>query len=90
MCDKELSQSYRRLYAAADVAGNLLPGRGLITEGVASKKGEASRHDVKTTLDKPLQEAVEDIIREYPQDCAVVILDQSAGRYSDHGLYAVL
>ena len=54
-------------------------GEGLMTEGVASKKGEASRHDVKTTLDKPLQEAVEDIIREYPQDCAVVILDQSAG-----------
>lgn len=79
MCDKELSQSTCRLYAAADVAGNLLPGRGLITEGVASKKGEASRHDVKTTLDKPLQEAVEDIIREYPQDCAVVILDQSTG-----------
>ena len=34
---------------------------------------------MKTTLDKPLQEAVEDIIREYPQDCAVVILDQSTG-----------
>ena len=78
MCDRQLSKSHCRLYAAADVKGNLLMGRGLIAE---SKKDHisAAQGEVRTTLDKNLQEAVEDIIADYEENCAVVIIKQSSG-----------
>ena len=58
MCDRQLSKSCRRLYAAADVKGNLLPGRGLIAE--SGKNG--GRGEVRTTIDKKLQEEVEAVM----------------------------
>lgn len=78
MCDRQLSQSVCHMYAAADVQGNLIPGRGLIDDstGSASRKGNAS---VKTTLNKPLQEEVEKILQDYPQDCVAIVLDRYTG-----------
>ncbi len=78
MCDRQLSKSHCRLYAAADVKGNLLPGRGLIAESRENHMSAAQR-EVRTTLDKKLQEAVEKIITGYEDDCAVVVVKQSSG-----------
>lgn len=75
MCDRQLSKSCRRLYAAADVKGNLLPGRGLIAE--SGKNG--GRGEVRTTIDKKLQEEVEAVMAGYEDDCAVVVIKKSSG-----------
>ena len=75
MCDRQLSKSGRRLYAAADVKGNLLPGRGLIAE--SGKNG--GRGEVRTTIDKKLQEEVETVMAGYEDDCAVVVIKKSSG-----------
>ena len=75
MCDRQLSKSCRRLYAAADVKGNLLPGRGLIAE--SGKNG--GRGEVRTTIDKKLQEEVETVMAGYEDDCAVVVIKKSSG-----------
>lgn len=78
MCDRQLSQSVCHMYAAADVQGRLIPGRGLLDDstGGASRRGTAS---VKTTLNKPLQEEVEKILQDYPQDCVAIVLDRYTG-----------
>lgn len=78
MCDRQLRKSHCRLYAAADVKGNLLPGRGLIAESEKNHVS-AAQGEVRTTLDKNLQEAVEKIIADYEDDCAVVVVKQSSG-----------
>ena len=78
MCDKQLRKSRCRLYAAADVKGNLLPGRGLIAESEKNHVS-AAQGEVRTTLDKNLQEEVEKIIADYEDDCAVIVLKQSSG-----------
>ncbi len=78
MYDEKLSGLNRRVYAAADVKGNLLTGRGLI---IASDGGRDSyvADGIRTTLDKDLQTEIEKIIGEMENDCAVVVLDSQTG-----------
>ncbi len=78
MYDKQLSGLNRRIYAVADVKGNILPGRGLI---IASddEKDSYVKEGIRTTVDKDLQNAVEGIIGESGEDCAVVVLDSRSG-----------
>lgn len=78
MYDEQLSGLNRRVYAAADVKGNILTGRGLI---IASEAGKDSyvAEGIRTTIDKALQKAVEDIIGEMGNDCAVVVLESKTG-----------
>ncbi|MFQ7472612.1 MAG: peptidoglycan D,D-transpeptidase FtsI family protein [Anaerovoracaceae bacterium] len=78
MFDDELSVLNRRIYAAADVKGNILTGRGLII--TSDKQGDSSiREGIRTTLDKDMQQAVEEIIGKSDKNCAVVILDVNTG-----------
>lgn len=77
MFDEQLNPLNRRVYAAADVNGNLLPGRGLII--TSDKHIDSSiKEGIRTTLDKELQAAVEDITDDY-DGCAVVVLDTASG-----------
>ena len=78
MFDDKLSALNRKMYAAADVKGNILTGRGLI---ITSDKQEDSSvtEGIRTTLDKQMQEAVENIIEESGKNCSVVILDVNTG-----------
>ena len=78
MYDERLSQLNRRLYAVADVKGNILPGRGLVT---ASEDEEDSyvKDGIRTTIDKELQEAVEEIMGKTGNACAAVVLDAGTG-----------
>jgi len=78
MYDSRLSGSNRKVYAVADVNGNMILGRGLI---ITSDEENDSyiRKGIRTTLDKQMQQAVEDIIEEESNDCAVVVLDSGSG-----------
>lgn len=78
MYDDQLSGLNRRVYAAADVKGNILTGRGLM---IASDAGSDSyvAEGIRTTLDKELQIQVEDIIGKMENDCAVVVLESKTG-----------
>lgn len=78
MFDDQLSGLNRQLYAAADVKGNLLPGRGLI---VTTDRYEDSsiKEGIRTTLEKDIQAAVEKTAEEQEKDCAVVVLDVRTG-----------
>lgn len=78
MFDKELSGLNRRIYAAADVKGNILPGRGLIITSDRQKDSSVGR-GIRTSLDKELQRAVEDIIKGSGRECSVVVLDAGTG-----------
>ncbi|NLD19219.1 MAG: hypothetical protein GX663_03095 [Clostridiales bacterium] len=78
MLDHELNLLNRHIYAVADVKGNILPGRGLII--TSEREGDSSvKEGVRTSLDKEMQKAVEDILEEEENACAVVILDSSSG-----------
>lgn len=78
MYDDILSGYNRHLYAVADVKGNILPGRGLIvtTDG---EKDSYVDSGIRTTIDKEMQQAVEDIINKVEKNCAVVVLDCDSG-----------
>jgi len=78
MYDEILSGYNRRIYAAADVKGNILPGRGLI---IASDKETDSyiKSGIRTTLDKEIQQEVEMILEENGGKCAAVVLDADTG-----------
>ena len=78
MFDDKLSIEGRNIYAAADVKGNILPGRGLIISS-DDKKQAALTDGIVTTIDKDMQQAVEDIINEESRNCAVVVLDSRTG-----------
>lgn len=78
MYDKQLSGLNRRIYAVADVKGNILPGRGLIITS-DDEKDSYVKEGIRTTVDKQLQNAVEEIIDESGKDCAVVVLDSRSG-----------
>lgn len=78
MFDKELSLLNRKIYAAADVRGHILPGRGLVITS-DRQKDSSVKEGVRITLDKELQEAVEDIADESGRECSVVILDVKSG-----------
>ena len=78
MYDEQLAGLNRHIYAVADVNGNILPGRGLIITS-DSQKDSYVKDGIRTTLDKELQQAVEDIIDEVSNDCAVVVLDSDSG-----------
>jgi len=78
MYDKELSGLNRQVYAVADVAGNILPGRGLVLTS-DDKKDSSVKSGIRTSLDKELQMAVEDIIADEEKDCAVAVLDCRSG-----------
>lgn len=91
MMDDELSLLNRHMYAAADVKGNLIPGRGLIlakdrqtSASAAKDNGAAASGGVRTTLDKELQSSVEDILNQENRNCAVVVL-----RADDGGIAAM-
>lgn len=78
MFDERLSMLNRRTYAAADVKGNILPGRGLIV--VSDKQKDSSvEKGVRTTIDRELQKETERIIDKHNKKCAVVILDVKTG-----------
>ena len=78
MYDEILSGYNRRIYAAADVKGNILPGRGLI---IASDKETDSyiKSGIRTTLDKEIQQEVEKILDDAGGFCAAVVLDVNTG-----------
>lgn len=78
MYDDILSGANRRMYAAADVKGNILPGRGIIA--VSDREtGSYLKTSIRTTLDKELQEEVETILADYRGKCAAVVLDADSG-----------
>ncbi len=82
MCNEELSGLNRKVYAVADVKGNILPGRGLL---IASddEKDSYVKDGIRTTIDKDLQLKVEEIIEDKKasegKNCAVVVLDSQGG-----------
>ena len=78
MYDDQLSGFNRRIYAVADVKGGILPGRGLVITSDSEKDSSVIK-GIRTTVDKELQQAVEEIIQNVEKDCAVVILDASDG-----------
>lgn len=78
MYDEQLSGLNRRIYAAADVKGNILPGRGLIITS-DSEKDSYIKQGIRSTVDKPLQQAVEEIIEDMDNNCAVTVLDAKTG-----------
>lgn len=78
MYDDRLAGFNRRVYAAADVNGNILPGRGLIITSDAGKDSYVAE-GIRTTIDKQLQNEVENIIGEIDNDCAVAVLDCETG-----------
>lgn len=78
MYDDRLSGLNRQVYAAADVKGNILPGRGLIIASDGNNDSYVTE-GIRTTIDKELQEEVEEIIGEEDNNCAVVVLDTSTG-----------
>lgn len=78
MCDDQLSALNRRVYAVADVAGNILQGRGLV---IASDEKDDSiiTKGIRTTIDKEIQSAVENIIEGESSPCAAVVMDVKTG-----------
>ena len=82
MYDEELSGLNRKVYAVADVKGNILPGRGLL---IASddEKDSYVKDGIRTTIDKDLQLKVEETIDAKKtvegKNCAVVVLDCQGG-----------
>ena len=78
MYDDRLCGLNREVYAAADVNGNILSGRGLIITS-DSDTDVYFKEGIRTTLDKELQEEVEAVIEEYESSCAVVVLDTATG-----------
>ncbi|MGN0703099.1 MAG: peptidoglycan D,D-transpeptidase FtsI family protein [Lentihominibacter sp.] len=78
MCDDQLSALNRRVYAVADVAGNILQGRGLV---IASDENDDSiiTKGIRTTIDKEIQSAVENIIEAESSPCAAVVMDVKTG-----------
>ena len=78
MYDEQLSGLNRRVYAVADVKGNILTGRGLM---IASEAGSDSyvAEGIRTAVDKELQSEIEKIIGEEEKDCAVVVLESETG-----------
>ena len=78
MFDDRLSGLDRRVYAAADVKGNILPGRGLIITSEAGKDSYVAE-GIRVTVDKELQAEVEDIIENMEKDCAVAVLESKTG-----------
>lgn len=81
MFDEQLNPLNRHVYAAADVNGNLLPGRGLIITS-DKQKDSSVKEGIRTTVDKELQKAVEGIIEEAGMNCAVAVLDSNSGGIS--------
>ena len=78
MFDKQLSGLDRRVYAAADVKGNILTGRGLIIVSEAGRDSYVAE-GIRTTIDKDLQQEVESVISDVTEDCAVVVLEAETG-----------
>ena len=78
MYDDQLSALNRRVYAVADVAGNILKGRGLVIDS-DEKDDSYIKKGIRTTIDKELQAAVEEIIGDEDRECAAVVLDVKSG-----------
>ena len=78
MFDEQLSGLNRRLYAVADVKGSILPGRGLLITS-DNYSDSSVKEGIRTTVDREIQEAVENIIEGQKKDCAVVILNARTG-----------
>ncbi len=78
MYDEQLSGLDRHIYAVADVKGNIIPGRSLIIT-TGSEKDSYVKDGIRTTIDKELQQAVEDIIDDVSENCAVAVLDSRSG-----------
>lgn len=78
MYDEQLAGLDRHIYAVADVKGNIIPGRSLIIT-TGSEKDSYVKDGIRTTIDKELQRAVEDIIDNVTENCAVTVLDSRSG-----------
>ncbi|MDO4485221.1 MAG: penicillin-binding protein 2 [Bacillota bacterium] len=78
MCDEQLSALNRKVYAAADVAGNILPGRGLIISS-DDKSDSYITKGIRTTVDKELQQAVEAAVSRENNNCAAVVMAVDTG-----------
>lgn len=78
MFDDRLAALERKVYAAADVTGSIIPGRGLIIASEA-KEDSYAQEGIRTTIDRELQLKVEEIIGAREKNCAVVILDVRTG-----------
>lgn len=78
MFDEELNGLNRRMYAVADVKGNILPGRGLII--TSDRREDSSIKDgIRTSIDMKMQREIEDIVESQAKECAVVVLDVHSG-----------
>lgn len=78
MYDEQLSGFNRRVYAVADVKGNILQGRGLLIASDASQDSYVAE-GIRTAIDRELQEKVEEIIGKDDNNCSVVVLDSATG-----------
>ena len=78
MFNSRLDPLHRHMYAVADVRGNLIPERGIIVTSDESSSQTASE-GIRTTVDKGIQQAVEDILDKQEKNCAAVVMDCSTG-----------
>lgn len=78
MYDEELSALNRKVYAIADVAGNILKGRGLVIDS-DEKRDSYIKKGIWTTIDKEIQKAVEKIISGESRECAAIVMDVKTG-----------
>lgn len=78
MYDEELSALDKKIYAVADVTGDILQGRNL--EIVSDDKNDSTVEDnIIVTLDSQIQKKVEEVIDKNAKSCAVVILGAKDG-----------
>jgi peptidoglycan glycosyltransferase/penicillin-binding protein 2 len=78
MYDENLSSFNKKIYAVADVTGEILQGRKL--EIISGDKNDSSIEDeIIVTLDSEIQKAVEGITNKNENACGVVILDVKDG-----------
>ncbi len=78
MCDEELSLLNKRVFATADVKGNILPGRGLVVS-TDMEQDSYVKSGVTTTLESGLQEAVEEILSNEERNAAILVLKSDTG-----------
>lgn len=78
MYEDKLSGLDRKVYAAADVNGDILRGRGLVITSEAENDSYISE-GIRTTLDKDIQKKAEEAIETVDNDCCAVVLDVATG-----------
>lgn len=78
MYDQRLCPVDQNIYAVADAKGKLLSGCGIISSS-EMKDGTSQKEGIRTTIDKGIQNAAEEILENQDKNCAVVVLDCRTG-----------